>query len=59
MYHAHSGFYNLRNSQVLAKTKKNVAKLGLETVSYGTFKIWNLLTSEIKVHRAQSSTWNI
>ena len=40
--------YNLRNFQNMANTKKNLVKMGLDTISYRAPQLWNLFPIEIK-----------
>ena len=40
--------YNLRHFQKLANTKKNSAKMGLETISYRAPQLWNLDPTDIE-----------
>ena len=40
--------YDLRHFQKIANTKKNSAKMGLETISYRASQLWNLNSIDIK-----------
>ena len=40
--------YNLRHFQKFANTKKNLVKMGLETITYRGPQLWNLVPTEIK-----------
>ena len=40
--------YDLRHFQKIANTKKNSAKMGLETISYRAPQLWNLVPTDIK-----------
>ena len=40
--------YNLRNFQKIANSNKNSVKIALQTISYRTPQLWNLVPTEIK-----------
>ena len=40
--------YDLRNFQKIANTKKNLVKMGLETISYRVPQLWNLVPTNIE-----------
>ena len=48
MFQFHKKNYNLNHFQKNANTKKNIVKMGLETISYCVSQLWNLVPTEIK-----------
>ena len=40
--------YSIYHFQKLANNKKNSGKMGLETISYYAFQLWNLVSTDIK-----------
>ena len=48
MFQVRKKNYDLRHFQKIANTKKNSVKIGLETISYHTPQLWNLVPTDIK-----------